>query len=492
MIQANAHVDDAPLRVPTADPRTWVLRVSTVFGGLVAGVVAAFLGAVGLWYVALGLLLSVPVFVLLHRYPLAAVSIWVFLAPFVVVTDSATFRQAYWLVHRLLPAATLAIVVMGPRLGVTRRRLPRLGWAEILIGGYVAATLLSIWFASPEPVAMTILFYDRAIAPILLYLVIRLVGISNDDARWFVPATVFLLLTQTAIGLMGWWAPAALPSAWTVHAGERTTGTFRDPNVFGVSVLFAGLLLLHYGVVVKEKARRAWFVGLSILAFWMVFMTFSRANWIVLALVVTALMVVQRPHFHRLVLGIIPVLAVLTVLGVFSTQFEWASQRLDSAQSEESALSRLPVVYASVRMFAARPITGWGYENFDEYDRDFQAAVGDLVYPNKDHASHNFYLTTLAEQGLIGLLLFMSPVVYWLVRTARTLPRFSRRGFVSRQLVLSLWLVLLGHVVVNNFSRMQVPFGLGMWWVVLGMIAALVADAARVPTRRRPLRSEAV
>lgn len=462
--------------------RRWLAQLAILTMAILAALVVALLVSADLWYVALGMMLSVPAFVLIHRYPLAAITIWLFLAPFVTVTDSGTLRRVFWLVHRLMPVATLLIVAFTPRLGITHRRLPRLGWAEVLIAGYVIATLTSIWFTSAAPQAMTVLFYDRAIAPICLYLVIRLVEPTDRDVRWFVPATVFLLLTQSAIGMMGWWAPGALPEAWTVHAGERTTGTFRDPNVFGVTVLFCALLLFHHGAAIARGVRRLAYVVLSILALCMLFMTFSRANWIVLVIVVAALVVVQRPLFPRIMAITIPVFAILIAVGAFSSQLTWAGQRLDSEQSEESAVSRLPVVYASVRMFVARPVTGWGYENFDRYDRQFQKAVGDLVYPNKDHASHNFYLTTLAEQGVVGLLLFLGPVGYWLVGTVKVLPRMSRSGFISRQLLLSLWLVILGHVIVNNFSRMQVQFGLGMWWVVLGLIASIVVRAGRSQT----------
>jgi hypothetical protein len=32
----------------------------------------------------------------------------------------------------------------------------------------------------------------------------------------------------------------------------------------------------------------------------------------------------------------------------------------------------------------------------------------------------------------------------------------------------------LHHIVVNNFSNMRVVYGLGLWWVILGLIASLV------------------
>ena len=94
-----------------------------------------------------------------------------------------------------------------------------------------------------------------------------------------------------------------------------------------------------------------------------------------------------------------------------------ARNRLESEESEESALSRLPVVYASLRMFVEEPSFGFGYENFDRFDREFQRPVGNLVAPEKDHASHNLYLTIFVEQGVVGFALFCGPAVWWLVRT---------------------------------------------------------------------------
>jgi hypothetical protein len=156
-----------------------------------------------------------------------------------------------------------------------------------------------------------------------------------------------------------------------------------------------------------------------------------------------------------------------------------ATERFRSEQSEESALSRLPVVYAAIRMFRAKPLLGWGYENFDRFDRDFQSRVGNLVTPEKDHASHNLYLTLLAEQGAVGFVLFLGPAFYWLFRSWAYRRRADRSGLVGGNLVGVLWLVLVAVVVVSNFHRMQVPFGFGIWWLSLGLIASVVG-------RRRP------
>jgi hypothetical protein len=37
-----------------------------------------------------------------------------------------------------------------------------------------------------------------------------------------------------------------------------------------------------------------------------------------------------------------------------------------------------------------------------------------------------------------------------------------------------LWGEILFHFIVNNFSNMRVVYGLGIWWVTLGLIATMV------------------
>jgi O-antigen ligase len=174
-------------------------------------------------------------------------------------------------------------------------------------------------------------------------------------------------------------------------------------------------------------------------------------------------------------------------VGVLSHQFSWASDRLYSEQSTGSALDRLPAYFAAVRMFEVKPLFGWGYENFDRFDRQFQQRVFDLANDNKDHANHNAYLTILAEQGVVGALLYATPPLWLLLRSIRLWrrPRAAGGGPPGGALLVLLWLALLNIFVQNSFTPAWVTYGLGLWWLILGLIAGLVS----APAQAGPLRA---
>jgi O-antigen ligase len=462
---------------------TWTKQNVLFFGllGIGLSVVMAYLAATGLWPVAIGLLAALPAFVLLHRYPFTGLLLWLLLTPFLVATDGGSLRQVYWLIHRLLPLATIGLILLSSMLRIHKRRLPKLGWAELAMAGYLIVTQLSVIYLSDDVLGTTYYVYDRIFVPMCLYLIIRLLNPTEKDLRRLLPVLIFTLVLQSIIGVLSWSAPQLLPSAWLSRVGLRTTGSLRSYSVFSTAVATCGLLILQSALNHELSKRRRWlFFFLFTLSYFMIFLSFSRGSWLAGILVLMGLAILYPRFIWRFGLTMTPTIIIVLSIGLLGSQAEWARQRFYSDQSEEAALSRLPIYYASYRMFEAKPVLGWGYGNFDRFDRLFQERVGDLINPVKDHASHNVYLTIVAEQGTVGLFLFLLPVFWWLGMTVKALPKLPPEGFWSRKLLLIFWFLIGFHFVVNNFSNMRVVYGLGLWWVTLGFIA-VVASSASLP-----------
>ncbi len=445
---------------------------------LLAAAATAYLGASGQWFIAAGVIGAIPLGLLIHRQPLAAVMIWMAVMPFLVDDAGGGLRKVFWLVHRILPLATLIMILVARRLGFRVRPLPRLGWPELAMATYVVLTLFSVLYSSESDRAIYEL-YDRVVVPMLLYLIVRLEEPDVRELRRFVPVVAFILLTQSLFGALAWVAPGLLPNEWLDRAGTRTTGSLRSVAVFGATMVFVGLSMLHGGWYARRRSQRMLFMAGTLLAGVMIFMTFSRASWLAGLVALGGATLVYRGLFRRLLFFVVPLLALALAMGVAGDMVTYANARFLSEGSERSALGRLPVAYAAVNMFEERPLWGFGYGNFEIYDREYQEAIPGLVIPEKDLASHNLYLTVLAEQGLPGFLSFVGPAVVWLALFIPAFRRLPRDGLWSRQLLMVLWLIVASFVIVNNFSNMKIPFGLGLWWLALGQIAVVTSKALR-------------
>ncbi len=454
-----------------------------VMGGLIllgaglALVVATFT-VDGQWYFGLALILAVPALLILQKYPLLALAIWFLITPLIVETNSMSLRLLYWVVHRALPPAALIILAVTNMLKIGKLSFPRPSIPEWSALGYIAVGLISIFYLNDNPRAAAIHYYDRVFIPVCLYVLARLLVPGKPYLGRFMLVLMFILVSQSLIGLISWVAPQVLPNTWTHLAGARTTGSLGSYSVFAATVLCMGVILLHYG-----QSRGPGFAGFVYtamfpLAMFMDFMSFSRGAWLAGLAVCAGLGYVYTRYMARLTLTVIPIIVIVGALGVFSGQISFAQDRLNS---HSTALDRLPVFYAAVQMFLAKPLFGWGYGNFDRYDRQFQGRVFGLVSPQKDHASHNVYLTLLAEQGLIGTALFLMPVIWWMIQSFKQWPRLPASGLWSRKFLAVLWLCILAHFVVNNFSNMRVVVGLGIWWIVLGLMAAMLTPPPSPP-----------
>jgi O-antigen ligase len=454
------------------DALLWVLLL---FGFGLSLVVAAS-AVSGRWYFGLALILALPAAIALHKYPLYGLAIWLLLTPLVVQTDSGTIRMLYWLIHRAVPPVALGVLALTSWLKLNDSKFPKFGFVELSVIAYIGISLISIYYLNESPLATSYHLYDRVFIPFCLYLLTRSLVPTKRGLRRFMPVLVFVLICQSAIGILSWVLPDALPAFWTPLAGERTTGSLGSYSVFTVTIIFTSLLLLHYGLNERRGIARVGYVALFPLAMFMVFLSFSRGSWLAGLMTIAGLAYVYSRFIIRMIAVTVPILAILITLGLLGGQLDFARDRLNS---HSTALDRLPVYYAGIQMFLAKPLFGWGYGNFDEYDREFQGRVLDLVNPAKDHASHNVYLTLLAEQGLVGFMLFMMPMFWWMAHTVRGKPGLEEEGLWSQKLLFVLWLFVLSAVVVNNFSNMRVVFGWGLWWIALGLISGALEPVSK-------------
>ncbi|RLC77197.1 MAG: hypothetical protein DRI81_08945, partial [Chloroflexi bacterium] len=249
-----------------------------------------------------------------------------------------------------------------------------------------------------------------------------------------------------------------------------TTGSLGYPHAYTTTLIFFSFLIFQAAKNHKSRLLRAILFAAFGLGALCVFLSFSRGSWLGGLAAVAGLLAVYPKTTMRLMVVLMILMAILGS-GVLSEQMTFASERMNS---DDTAADRWVIWDAGVQMIKAQPFWGWGYGNYKRYANQFQSRSHNHVVAYA-HASHNNYIAIAAEMGLPALFLFLFPTWRWLKLTRQVWERIPKNGFWSRSLLVILWMVILDHLVVNFFSDMQhSTFGMGMWWITLGLIANMV------------------
>jgi O-antigen ligase len=264
----------------------------------------------------------------------------------------------------------------------------------------------------------------------------------------------------------------------------RAYGDFGQPNAL------AGYLgmILPFGIALSFRGPRekplvlvaTAIIALGIAATW------SRGAWLgcIAGLSVMALLWSDRTRrWLALGAGTAAVIAVLGLAGLlptvfaerFSVLFEnfvvFDASKVDPTPTNWSLVERMAHWQAGWDMARDHPLVGVGPGNYEAaypryYIGDWLEALGH---------SHNYYINTFAELGLIGLVIFLGFTVTIFVRFIAA----ARRAGASQSVWRAVLVATVGAAVTlsvhNTFDNMLVH-GIG---VQLGLILGLAEAAAR-------------
>lgn len=305
----------------------------------------------------------------------------------------------------------------------------------------------------------------------------------------------------------------------------------RSAGMFGIPNSLAGLLeLLLPACLVVAVARRSGLVarvGAGWLAVCFVFaliLTGSRGGWLALIAVLAGWPLLAAGHWRRKLIGSAAILACLALGLVALYQFSApARARMLPFLNGEIEASRPLVWRAGLDLWRDAPLLGTGAGSFNTlFDRHRPAG-----FLNEPEWTHNDYLNTLSDYGVMGFLLWLGAgagLMTWgwrLVQQART--ERGPGGFLGGWRVrFGLWLGLAAyglHLLVDFHTKIpalafaaacalalllrspQVPVpsaspwplrGLAAVWLVLALafllsdqVGAYRAEALRYEARRR-------
>jgi O-antigen ligase len=285
---------------------------------------------------------------------------------------------------------------------------------ERLLAGSVLLYALQASYSSGVDKALeqTVFFY---VPFALLFAVLRDLAWTPRLMRSGLYVLVALALVFAGIGFVEYATRSLLFNPKVIASNQleayfRVNSLFFDPNIYGRFLTLVMLALA--GVLLWEKRSRpvALAAGVVAVLWGGLLLTLSQSSF---AALLAGLLVLAALRFPPRI--VVPAAAAVGVAGlvvvlVFSSALR---VNLGSAKSVDDATSgRYELMRGGVDLAGDRPLAGWGSGAFsEEYLRHGFGARRDAV-----SASHTIPLTVAAEQGFIGLAVYLALLVAGLAR----------------------------------------------------------------------------
>ena len=260
------------------------------------------------------------------------------------------------------------------------------------------------------------------------------------------------------------------------HTYFRVNSVFWDPNVYGRYL--ALVTTIATAAMLWARTREAfWLLTGLIVVLWIGLVpTYSQSSFLALLAGLAVLAAIRwswRWTLAAVGVGLVGAILVVLLVG--------GSGKVTSDRLNVDTSGRGSLVSGGLDLFAERPVWGYGSGSFQAAYRDHRE--------NKDApvtVSHTEPVTVAAEQGLLGLLLYLALIVVALGTLGRSL--FSGRsetgpaGLAARAGVLAAFVALLVHTLAYaGFFEDPIT------WVLLAVGASLAhAAAGDDPVIRKP------
>ena len=189
---------------------------------------------------------------------------------------------------------------------------------------------------------------------------------------------------------------------WT---GERTMGAFLQPVATGFALVCMFVLSLYALSKLKGFLPKLLSVFISVVTPVAVFVVYSRSVYFGFFNAMLILALFGR-HLRKYALAILLVAALAVTMN-------WDNVKTDrrakgGLATENTAIGRLVLMQASLRMFVDHPFTGVGFDQYEAnrlpYIRQVRSTLLGLreSWMGKNVKQHNMLLLVLTELGLLG------------------------------------------------------------------------------------------
>ncbi|OGY43492.1 MAG: hypothetical protein A3J62_03325 [Candidatus Buchananbacteria bacterium RIFCSPHIGHO2_02_FULL_38_8] len=242
--------------------------------------------------------------------------------------------------------------------------------------------------------------------------------------------------------------------------GERLAGAIGNPSFLATYLLFIIFIAIYLYTESKSKIVKLNYLGLALIDSFLIWQTQTRGA--VLALILGLLIFIslklwssKKPHAKTSLTLILALLVVAVIFLIINKDADWVessgtlSRLTTISPTDITTQNRLIVWGVGFQAFLARPLLGWGWENFDvPFTKYFNPILARDVgsHPWYDRA-HNVMVETAVNIGIVGLALYLA-IIIWTLKLLWSSQKSKNLTNTAAFLLTSL---ILAHFFQNIF-----------------------------------------
>ena len=335
----------------------------------------------------------------------------------------------------------------------------------LLMGFLVLYAAQAIYANDLEVASQQVVFFYVPFA--LLFGLLLGLDWSRDLLKRCAAVVAVLALLLAVVGFVEYATRELLLNPKVIAANAfgsyfRVNSLFFDPNIYGRFLAEVMVALAAAAAWSTKRRDVAWLAAALAFLWGALIITFSQSSFAAL-LVGLAVLGALRWQVKRvaLIAGAVLAIAAVVVGAALAVRGDFPSPR----EVNRATVGRSKLVEGGLELWADRPVWGYGSGSFQREYKEKR----DLQRPNAVTASHTTPITVMAEQGLVGLALYVALLV-----AAFHALLSGARGSPARAAVAAVFAALVAHTMVYA-AFLEDPAA----WVLLAAGAVLAAAAQK-------------
>jgi O-antigen ligase len=425
---------------------------------------------------ALGACVAIGALVLVMRryeqaFPLLAILALPFRLPI-----SADGRTVNLLIPLYLVVAAGVLAHLLPRL--LRREERGFGWLEwVLLASVVLYAMQALYSADRAKAAENLAFFYVPFG--LLFVLLRDVRWTRELLLRCLAIAVALAVAFAGVGFVEYARKELFLNPKVVAANQfdnyfRVNSLFFDPNIYG---RFLALVMIAVSTfVLWRRNLREVLIAAGVLLWLLAGLvtSFSQSSIAALLLGLAVLAAYRWSLRRTLYVAVALVVAAVIVLAAAPANLHFGLKGTGGSTSNATS-GRTKLIEGGLELFAKRPLQGYGSGSFQtEYERHSKTSV-----ENATSASHTIPITVAAEQGVVGLALYVALLVLAFLVLFRGAGRSPPRPNGIRPALAACFAALVLHTLAYA-DFLEDP----LTWTLLGIGVALARQPEQAAAPR--------